>query len=104
MSFFSSTSGAVDAGTTTQPMRIFTGSVCARARVAVSATPNDMAPVVTASHDAAPHDTAVLPNWRRLMPRVIAFPPVFAPLFTPDPHRGLLIAVKACYPPPPTQS
>ena len=31
MSFFSSTSGAMEAGTTTQPTRIFTGAVWARA-------------------------------------------------------------------------
>jgi hypothetical protein len=30
MSFFSSTSGAVEAGTTTQPTRIFTGAACAK--------------------------------------------------------------------------
>ena len=34
ISFFSSTSGAVEAGTTTQPMRIFTGAAWARARPA----------------------------------------------------------------------
>ena len=34
MSFFSSTSGAIEAGTTTQPTRIFTGAACARARAA----------------------------------------------------------------------
>src|SRR5579862_4292022 len=82
MSFFARMSGARDAGTTTQPTRIFTGSVWARAmRPAASAAPIVTAPTL---------------NLRRLIHVFMAFPPVFV-------HQGLLIAAKACYRPPPTQ-
>src|ERR1700722_1437694 len=87
MSFFSRMSGAKEAGTTTQPTRIFTGAVCARAgRPALaSAEPAAKAPRL---------------NSRRLNRVFMTFPPVFSTCF---PQRWLLFVVKACYRPPPTQ-
>src|SRR5581483_4226793 len=84
MSFFASTSGAIDAGTTTQPTRIFTGS--ARAGVAPAAA-------------AAPAAMPARLNWRRSIPLFTVFPPAFGPFV----RWGLFIAAKACYRPPPTQ-
>src|SRR3984893_4286215 len=64
MSFFSSTSGAKDAGTTTQPTRIFSGAVWAGAgRAAASAALAVNAPRL---------------NSRRLNRFFMMFPPVFA--------------------------
>src|ERR1700722_18973861 len=64
MSFFSRTSGAKDAGTTTQPTRIFTGVVCARTGRAA------LASAVLAA-------TAPRLNSRRLNRVFMTFPPVF---------------------------
>src|SRR5580700_2766000 len=64
MSFFSRTSGAKDAGTTTQPTRIFTGVVCARTGRAAPAS------AVLAA-------TAPRLNSRRLNRVFMTFPPVF---------------------------
>src|SRR5580704_12420674 len=87
MSFFSRMSGAKEAGTTTQPTRIFTGAVCARTgRPALaSAEPAAKAPRL---------------NSRRLNRVFMTFPPVFSTCF---PARWLLFVIKACYRPPPTQ-
>src|ERR1700688_437542 len=64
MSFFSRTSGANDAGTTTQPTRIFTGVACARA-----GWPEFASAVLAAN--------APRLNSRRLNRILMTFPPVF---------------------------
>src|SRR5580692_10627686 len=64
MSFFSRTSGAKDAGTTTQPTRIFTGAVCAR-----TGRPERASAVLAAN--------APRLNCRRLNRVFMTFPPVF---------------------------
>src|SRR5580693_3528000 len=83
MSFFSRMSGAKEAGTTTQPTRIFTGAVCARV-----AWPALVSAVLAAK--------APRLNSRRLNPVFMTFPTCFPP-------RWLLFIAKACYRPPPTQ-
>src|ERR1700686_3840460 len=64
MSFFSRMSGAKEAGTTTQPTRIFTGAVCARAG----------RPALARAVLAA---KAPRLNSRRLNRVFMTFPPVF---------------------------
>src|SRR5580692_11260810 len=63
MSFFSRMSGAKEAGTTTQPTRIFTGAAWARAG----------RPIASAELAAK----ALRLNWRRLNRVFMTFPPVF---------------------------
>jgi len=83
MSFFSRMSGAKEAGTTTQPTRIFTGAACARAGRPALAS-------------AVPASKARRLNSRRLNRVFMTFPTCFPP-------RWLLFVIKACYRPPPTQ-
>src|SRR5579884_2003599 len=74
MSFLARMSGAIDAGTTTQPMRIFTGACAGAARPLVAS--------------AAPPLSAPKPNSRRLSRVIMAFPPVFRakPYQSPPSH------------------